>query len=87
MTDSRKLLAGLTVVVAITAVVTLLVLAPFHRVYDAAECRDAYGRARSATDTAHVDLRRYAAPSGSANRRCGELRGVSAETAGVLSLR
>ena len=87
MTLSKQLIASLVLITVIGGVVLFLSLAPLHRVYDADECREAYARARSATDTAHVDLHRYAAPAGSPNRRCGELRGVQGDTSSKLSLR
>lgn len=77
MTISKQLIASVVVVAVIGGMVAFLSFAPLHRVYDDGECREAYARARTRTDTAHVDLHRYAATTGSPNRRCGELRGVA----------
>ena len=84
MAISKQLVASLAVITVIASVVAFLVLAPLHRVYDVDECREAYANARSAADTSHVDLRRYAEPGGAPNHRCGELRGVFADTSGTL---
>jgi hypothetical protein len=87
MIISKQLIASLVLIAVIGGIVLFLSLAPLHRVYDADECRDAYARARSVTDTAQVDLHRYAALPGAPYRRCGELRGVHADSSGTLSIR
>ena len=87
MALSKQLIVSAVVVAAIGALVAFLSLAPLHRVYDEDECREGYAHARTRTDTMHVDLHRYVAPGGSPNRRCGELRGVPADSSGRLSIR
>ena len=73
--DSRKgwpfallLVAGLSVLAA------KLALSPLYPRYTAAECREAYARARSVADTHRVDLHPYDPARRAVTHRCGEVR-------------
>jgi hypothetical protein len=78
--------ASALLLLTLVAIGFALAGAPLHRRYTASECRAAYAKARSHTDTAHVDLRRYRPASGaSADHRCGEVRAVPVGVAADFS--
>ena len=83
-----KTLASIALLAVLAAIGIALAAAPLHRAYTAEECFAAYVRAESHTDTVHVDLRRYLPESGPrANRRCGEVRAVVADSSAVVAIR
>ena len=83
-----KTLASIALLAVLAAIGIALASAPLHRAYTAEECFAAYARAESHTDTVHVDLRRYLPTSGAgANRRCGEVRAVVADSVSVIAIR
>lgn len=61
-------------VVGLGALVAKLALSPLYPRYTAAECREAYARARSAADTHRVDLHPYDPTRRAVTHRCGEVR-------------
>ena len=84
----RKSLASVVLLLALAAIGVALAGAPLHRRYTADECRAAYAGARSQTDSAHIDLRRYVPRSGAlSNRRCGEVRAVAIDSSADISKR
>ena len=83
-----KVVFSLLLLVVIAAAGVWLLQGPLYSRYTAAECVDAYARARTHTDSAHVDLHPYAPANGSTlDHRCGEVRAVRADSAANLSLR
>lgn len=84
----RKSLASAVLLLALAAIGVALAGAPLHRRYSAEECKAAYAKAKSHTDTAHIDLRRYVPRSGAlTDRRCGEVRAVVADSAADIAKR
>lgn len=75
--DSRKSWPfALLLVTGLCVLVAKLALAPLYPRYTAAECRDAYARARSVADTHRVDLHPYDPAHRAVNHRCAEVRGA-----------
>lgn len=73
--DSRKGWPfGLLLVSSLGVLLAKLALSPVYRRYTAAECRDAYARARTMADTHRVDLHPYDPVHRAVTHRCGEVR-------------
>ena len=80
-----KVLLSLALLLVMAAAGVVLLQGPLYSRYTAAECVDAYSRARTHTDSAHVDLHPYAPANGSTlNHRCGQLRAVRADSVADL---
>jgi hypothetical protein len=71
-----KVLASIVVTIAIGVFVLKLATAPLYARYDADQCRRAYARARTHTDSAMVDLHPYKGSPPGVDHRCGETRAV-----------
>jgi hypothetical protein len=69
-----RLLAAAALVAAFVVLAVKLALAPLYGMYDADECRAAYAKAATMSDTLRVDLHPYASPLVPERRRCGEVR-------------
>ena len=77
-----KVLVSLALLLVIVAAGVALLRGPLYSRYTAAECFDAYARARTHTDSAHVDLHPYAPANGrTGDHRCGRVRAVRADSA------
>lgn len=70
-----KRLLPIVIVVLIVAIGVFLANAPLYARLTPEECVAAYAKARTRTDTAHVDLRRlHGSSRGFPDHRCGEVR-------------
>lgn len=82
---SLKILASVALLLVLLAIGIALFKGPLYSRHSADECLHAYATARTHTETAHVDLLPYSPATGpSANRRCGEVRAVRADSAASI---
>jgi hypothetical protein len=70
--------ASAVLVLAMVALVTKLVLAPFHHVYTADECRAAYAEARTSMDSIAVDFKPFDDGDNAVDTRCKAVRPIRA---------
>lgn len=82
-----KILVSVAILFVFAAAFVAMLRGPLYPRYSAAECLEAYAKARNQTDSAHVDLHPYGPPKGSTvEHRCGEVRAVGVDSfAGILS--
>jgi hypothetical protein len=78
-TRVRAIVTSAAVLVAVLAIVAQLTLGPSRAPWDMDDCLRAYKRARVYEDTFNVDAHAFPGPQGDTVRRCGVLRGLSAE--------
>jgi hypothetical protein len=83
LTRALKTIGALALVGAIVVIVAQLASAPLYARYDAAQCRDAYAKARTHHDTVAVDLHPFGKGRQSTRRTCGEIRSVAVVTDSV----
>jgi hypothetical protein len=76
-----KRLGAAILVLATIGIALKLAIGPLYERYDATQCREAYARARTRSDTVAVDFQPYASPHGGRNPRCGETRVTRPATA------
>jgi hypothetical protein len=75
-----KRVSAVVLVLATIGIALKLALGPLYERYDATQCREAYARARTRSDTIAVDFQPYASARGGRNPRCGETRMVRPAT-------